>query len=231
MCGRYSLTATPAEIEACFGLEEPATLAPRYNIAPTQLVPIVRLSSQGSRELVLLRWGLIPASARDASIGQKLINARAETVAEKPSFRDAFASRRCLVVADGFYEWRHAQGRKVPYLVRLRSRSPFAFAGLWEQWRRDATSSLVETCAIITTDANELVSTLHDRMPVLLDAHAFSTWLSPDTPPALLHELLRPTPAGLCEAQAVSSIVNDPKNDVPECVLPAVIPTNRELFE
>jgi putative SOS response-associated peptidase YedK len=223
MCGRFSLTATPLDVQACFALGAPPALAPRYNVAPSQPIPIVRRAAAGGRELVLVRWGLIPPFAADRSVGNKLINARAESVATKPSFRRAFRAKRCLVPADGFYEWRRfGSGPKQPYLVRLRSGMPFAFAGLWEEWRSPE-GEMVESCAIITTEPNELVRQLHDRMPVMLAPEAFERWLAPDTPAAQLQALLVAPPASDLTMHAVSSLVNQPANDLPECITPVPV--------
>jgi len=184
MCGRYSLTTAPEAMRALFDYENLPNLEPRYNIAPTQMVPVVRLAAAGRRELALLRWGLIPHWARDPSMGARLINARAETVAGKPAFRDAFAHRRCLVPADGFYEWRTENGRKQPFRIGIKGGGVFAFAGLWESWTAPegaggaiAPGDAVETVTIITTDANEKLRPIHHRMPVILPVEGYATWL------------------------------------------------------
>jgi putative SOS response-associated peptidase YedK len=217
MCGRYTL-ASPDEIVAeTFGLDEVPTLRPRYNIAPTQKVAVVR--REGSRRrLAELRWGLIPSWAKDPAIGNKLINARAETLAEKPAFRSAFRARRCLVVADGFYEWAKAAGRKQPWYFHLRDARPFGLAGLWERWPGEGGEPL-ETCTIITTAANELLAPVHDRMPVILEPGAFDAWLDPGSGKGLV-ELLRPLPAEAMAAYPVSLLVNSPGNDTPACIAP-----------
>lgn len=184
MCSRYSLS-TPAETLAeHFRLERIPPLTPRHNIAPSQQVPIVRLPltesrpQMSGREMTLVRWGLIPAWAKDPAIGNRMINARAETVAEKPAFREAFARRRCLVPADGYYEWQRVGRGKQPCCIRMRDGRPFAFAGLWEQWTRPD-GKVVETCAILTTEPNETLRPIHDRMPVILDPDNYDLWLDP----------------------------------------------------
>jgi putative SOS response-associated peptidase YedK len=182
----------------------------------------------GSRqlELTLVRWGLIPSWAKDPAIGNRMINARAESVAEKPAFRAAFRRRRCLVLADGFYEWqKRGRGPKQPYLIRLRSGRPFAFAGLWESWRAPE-GELVESCTLLTTTPNSLVERIHDRMPVLLHRRDHARWLTEGEDPAKLAELLAPFPAEEMAAHPVGLHVNNPRLDGPECVVP--VP---ELFE
>lgn len=220
VCGRITLTAAPSLVAEVFGLGTVPDLRPRYNIAPSQPVPVVRLAGDPpTRRLDELQWGLIPSWAKDPGIGHRMINARAETLEEKPAFRAAFRSRRCLVVADGFYEWRHAAGRKQPYLVRLRDRRPFAMAGLWECWRADNDADLL-TFTIVTTAANRLMAPIHDRMPVLLAAENHSVWLDPHTERAVLLSLLAPFCDEALETFAVSAHVNNPRNDDEECVKP-----------
>jgi putative SOS response-associated peptidase YedK len=221
MCGRFTLTDPDPEVAVQFGLAEMPALEPRYNIAPTQPVAAVRVVAEAAaRELVLLRWGLIPFWAKDPEIGARLINARAETVAEKPAFRDAFKRRRCLVVADGFYEWQKQEGKKQPFYIRLRAGRPFAFAGLWERWRA-ADASIVESCTLLTTGPNELMRPLHNRMPVILRPGDYELWLDPAVGQAeLLQPLLVPYPAEEMEAYPVSRRVNSPDNDDPACVEP-----------
>jgi putative SOS response-associated peptidase YedK len=214
MCGRYSLSATPETIAEIFGVRHLTDVAPHYNIAPTQLVPIVRREPATSeRRIDLFKWGLVPSWASDPEMGARMINARAETLAEKPSFKGAFRSRRCLVPADGFYEWRKIGGRKVPYLIRRPDGRPFAFAGLWEHWK--GPSGAIDSCTIITTSPNELMRPIHDRMPVIVDDEAFDAWLDPGTPSEALRELLRPAPDGRLVAFPVSTRVNSPSNDDP----------------
>jgi len=180
MCGRYTLKTTPDVVADQFHFEELSDLKPRYNIAPSQLVACVRITSGSTtREGSILRWGLIPSWAKDPAIGMKLINARAETVAEKPSFRKSFKQRRCLVLADGFYEWQKAGRVKQPYYIRMKDDRPFAFAGLWEHWASPG-GQVIETCALLTIEPNELMAPIHSRMPVILNPDAYDDWLDPD---------------------------------------------------
>lgn len=219
MCGRFTQTATPDVIAKLFRVEGPLPLfKPSYNIAPTQRVAAVRLNPEtGKRECALLRWGLIPSWAKDAKIGNQCINAKAETVAEKPSFRSAFRKRRCLVVADGFYEWQRAGERKQPMWIGRKDRQPFAFAGLWEYWK-PAEGEPLETCAIITTEPNDVMATIHNRMPVLLSPASYDQWLDPATPAEPLKALLRPCPGEELHAYPVSPLVNNPRNNAPQLI-------------
>ena len=221
MCGRFTLSASPEVLVAELGLDEPPPpLEPHFNVAPSQQVAAVRRAPEGGRRLQLLRWGLIPGWAQDPSVGYRLINARAETAAEKPAFRAAFKRRRCLVVADGFYEWQ-ARGRgrpKQPFLIRRRDARPFAFAGLWEHWRPKE-GEPIESCTIVTTAANTLVADLHDRMPVILDPADYDLWLDPQEQDAeRLRGLLRPCPDAWLECYPVGRFVNDPRTDDPRCI-------------
>jgi putative SOS response-associated peptidase YedK len=219
MCGRFALAARPEAVAALCGLPEPPDLFARYNVAPTQLVAVVGDVGRG-RRLALLRWGLIPSWAGADAGRTALINARAETVADKPSFRDALRHRRCLIPTSGFYEWAKDGGRRQPYLFRMKDGSPFALAGLWDVW--DGPKGRVPSCAVITTAANGLVAPVHDRMPVILPPEDFGTWLDPAvTDPAELLPLLKPFPAGLMEAVAVGPRVNSTRNDDPGCAEPA----------
>lgn len=221
MCGRFTLTADSKKLAESFaGFEMPDELAPRYNIAPSQ--PVAVVANNGQHKIELFQWGLIPSWARDPQIGNRMINARAETLAEKPSFRTAYRRRRCLVLADGFFEWRKEPGSKAktPMYIRLASNQPFAFAGLWESWR-SAEDSVILSCTIITTTPNELLAKIHNRMPVILLREAYEQWLEPaERRPDDLNELLKPYPAEQMAAFPVSRIVNDPGNDTPECVVP-----------
>ena len=220
MCGRYTLSAPGDVVAEAFGLAEAPDLAPRYNIAPSQRVPIVRAAANAAgRELALVRWGLVPSWAREAAIGNRLINARAETLAEKPAFRDALRRRRCLVVADGFYEWQTVGRRKRPWHFRRPDGAPFALAGLWARWPDPAGGDL-ESCAIVTTAANELLAPVHDRMPALLDGDGAAAWLAEGAEPGRLAGLLAPAPPDALVAAPVSLAVNDPRHDAPDCVLP-----------
>jgi len=217
MCGRYTLIADRRAVAALVGLEVPE-LAPRYNVAPSQSVLAVRLAA-GRREAAFLRWGLVPSWSRDGKA--PLINARAETVADRPSFRAAFRRRRCLVPADGFYEWQALPRGKQPFLFRRPEGGPFALAGLWECWAAPDGSE-VETCALLTTEANAVVRAVHDRMPVLIGPADVDTWLAADTPPAELLGLLRPAPDDLLSARAVGPRVNNARHEGPACVEPPV---------
>jgi putative SOS response-associated peptidase YedK len=194
---------------------------PRYNIAPTQTVAAVRSAESGDgRELSLVKWGLIPSWAKDAKIGNSLINARADTVATKPSFRSAFKKRRCLIPADGFYEWKAIPGQKVkqPYLIGIRDAPAFAFAGLWERWSAPD-GQKVDSCSIITTDANELMAQVHNRMPVILDSADYDRWLDRNRQdPQDVADLLKPFPAERMQLTPVSTLVNSPRNDTAKCV-------------
>jgi putative SOS response-associated peptidase YedK len=202
------------------------TLPLGFNIAPTQTVVAVRADKEGQRELCRLRWGLVPHWADDPQIGSRLINARAESVATKPAYRDAFKSRRCLVAADGFYEWQKSGRRKQPYYIRLKDDGPFGFAALWERWSH--AGQRIESCSIITTEANELMAGIHDRMPVIVPREAYELWLSADTQEIeLLQSLLRPYPASEMTAYPVSNRVNSPACNDPQCIQPqsAAAPT------
>jgi putative SOS response-associated peptidase YedK len=218
MCGRFTLRTKREDLAKLFDAVIPE-IPPRYNIAPTQEVAAVRAAGAG-RELVNLRWGLIPSWAKDQKIGYRLINARADGVADKPSFRSAFKSRRCLVAADGFYEWQKtATKQKQPYYITLRDGGPFAFAGLWERWHGG--DGDIQSCTIVTTDANELMRPLHDRMPVILDAKDYAMWLDPTPrPKEELLSLLKPFPSDAMQAVPVSTTVNNPKNQGPQCIAP-----------
>ncbi|MBX0330431.1 SOS response-associated peptidase [Oscillochloris sp. ZM17-4] len=221
MCGRYTLRASGGQVAEQFGLADAPQLAPRYNIAPTQLVPVVRAGAEG-RELALLRWGLVPFWAKDLAIGAKMINARSETVAEKPAFRAALRQRRCLILADGFYEWQATPGGKQPFYFRVGDGAPFAMAGLWESWRGpdDAT---VQTCTILTTRANPLLAPLHDRMPVILPPDEYRLWLDPSLREAgPLEHLFDPFPAEDMDAYPVGKDVNRVANDSAALIAPLV---------
>ena len=218
MCGRYMITTSLEAIQRLFQVSDRPNLAARYNVAPTQRVPIVRLQPErAGRELVLVRWGLIPHWAKDAKIGNRLVNARAETVARTPAFRDAFRRRRCLVVADGFYEWRTTGGPRHPYLVRMASREPFAFAGLWAWWRSPEGED-VESCTIVTTTADPLLATIHDRMPVLLAPSDYEAWLRAD--PEEAQALLARRDDATLEVVPVSDRVNNVRNDDADLIAP-----------
>ena len=229
MCGRFTLTTDLFNLKLHFSTDliDAALTAepwrPRFNIAPTQLAPIVTLEPDGKRRLRLMKWGLVPSWSTDPKLGAKMINARAETVAEKPSFRKAFAERRCLVPVDGFYEWRKdSEKQKTPMWIHRPDKRVFAFAGLWEIWKdRGAAGAPLETFTILTTEASPFMSAIHDRMPVILDGEGERTWLAPEATAADRQALLKPlrAPDGL-SAEAVSTVVNSPRNDTDECIRP-----------
>jgi putative SOS response-associated peptidase YedK len=220
MCGRFTLTTDREQLEERFSFHAAnLSFTPRYNIAPSQAVFTVIGDEKGNRG-GLLRWGLIPSWAKDAAIGNRMINARAETVAEKPSFRRALQQRRCLILADGFYEWRQEGKKKTPLFITLTSRAPFAFAGLWETWRPQD-GEAIHSCTIITTTPNPLMESIHNRMPVILAREAETTWLDRTiTEPDKLLPLLVPYPETLMDAYEVALTVNSPKNDFPACIAP-----------
>ncbi len=220
MCGRYSLAADLEQLALRFDFD-PSGLdyGPRYNIAPTQ--PALTVTNREGRRAEFMRWGLIPSWAADASVGSRMINARGETVGQKPSFRDALRQRRCLVLADGFYEWRKAGNAKRPMRVVLKSRQPFAFAGLWDSWR-DTSGDTIQSCTIITTEANSLLRPIHHRMPVILPPELEDFWLNHDiTEPAMLCDALASYPDKLLEFYPVSPLMNKANNDGPELTAPA----------
>jgi len=226
MCGRFTLTTTPEEVARHFGLDETPVLSPRFNVAPGQLIATIAREPEGARwVLALRRWGLIPAWAKDPKIGSRMINARVETVAEKPSFRGAFRKRRCLVPADGFYEWAVRNGgAKQPFQIALPGRRCFAIAGLWESWR-DPEGASSESCTLLTTSANRKLQEVHDRMPVILDPADYATWLDPRSlDEATLMRLARGAPAEELELHAVGRRVNDPRFDDAACLEPASSP-------
>jgi putative SOS response-associated peptidase YedK len=217
MCGRFTLKTSKARIKEMFRLQRIGEFDPRYNIAPSQQVLAARFEpDSGQREGVMFKWGLIPVWAKDAKIGNSLANARADTVATKPAFRSAFRRRRCLVIADGFYEWGKGDGGKVPYYFQMKDGSPFAFAERWEKGEEP-----IESCTLITTDANGVVGQVHDRMPVILMPDEYDRWLNPaEQGVETLQALLRPLPDDCMTCHAVSKLVNNPRNERPECVAP-----------
>lgn len=218
MCGRFALFADGQAIAEQFDVVVDHQLAPRYNIAPTQPVAAVRLDERsGERELTYFQWGLIPSWAKDPAIGSRMINARSETVAEKPSFRAAFKRRRCLIPASGFYEWQKMGESKQPTFIQAAGGGLFGLAGLWEIWH-SSDGGVLETCTILTTRPNELVAPIHNRMPVIVDPLDYSMWLDPgDNPEDGLH-LLRPYESQEMEAYPVSTAVNNPRNDSAACI-------------
>jgi putative SOS response-associated peptidase YedK len=219
MCGRYAITSAPEAIRRLFGYEEIPNFPPRYNVAPTQPVPIVRLA-EGKRHFALVRWGLIPAWVKDPRAFSLLINARGESLTDKPAFRNAMRYRRCLFPADGFYEWRRAGERRTPYYVRLKSGGPLAFAGLWESWM-GPNGEEMETAAIVTTRANRALAGIHDRMPVIVPPDAFDFWLdSRKVDAATAAALVAPAREGMLDVYEVSPAVNHTANDTPALIVP-----------
>jgi putative SOS response-associated peptidase YedK len=220
MCGRYTITSTPAQLRELFGYPEQPNFPPRYNVAPTQPIPIVR--QQGNaRHFALVRWGLIPPWVKDPKGFSLLINARAETAAEKPAFKNAMRRRRCLIPADGFYEWKTTDGRKRPFYARRRTGGPLAFAGLWETWT-GPNGEEIETAAIVTTEANRTLSAVHHRMPVVIPPEAFDLWLSNDeVDVAAASRLMAPAPEDLMEVYEVGTAVNKVVNDDARLTAPA----------
>ena len=221
MCGRFTLTVDPADLkEELQNFTFPPRFTPRFNIAPSQ--PILAIPNNGKNKADFFVWGLIPSWAKDPAIGNRLINARGETLSEKPSFRGSYKYKRCLILADGFYEWKAQPGTKTktPYFIHMKDRKPFAFAGLWDEWN-GSDGSQVQSCTIITTSPNELMATIHDRMPVILSPKDYEHWLdtSPQTPDKL-QPLIKPFPAAQMSAYPVSTMVNKPEVDRAELVVP-----------
>ena len=233
MCGRFALLTPGHDLLTQFDVTQTpvdaSMIAPRYNVAPTQPVVVVRAStgsattSTGSareqRELTFMLWGLIPSWAKDPKIGSRLINARAETVSEKPSFRAAFKRRRCLVLADGFYEWQAINGKKQPMFIHMADQMAFALAGLWESWQ-SPDGGVLDTCTILTTTPNALMEPIHNRMPVILEPEDYDTWLHPGDQPNIAMHLLRPFSAEKMAAYPVSTWVNSPAHDDAQCIVP-----------
>lgn len=219
MCGRFTLISPGEVLAEFFELVDTPDIEPRYNIAPTQAVGVVR-RDRDIRRFDLMHWGLIPSWAKDPTIGSRMINARSETAATKPSFRSAVKYRRCLLPTDGFYEWKAIAGqkRKQPYYIRMADDRPFAFAGLWEHWE-GLDGAAIDSCTILTTEPNEMMADIHDRMPVILDPKDFAQWLDPEVKTAdVLHPPLRSYPAGGMTAYPVSTMVNRPSNDSAGCI-------------
>jgi putative SOS response-associated peptidase YedK len=232
MCGRFGATFQYSDVKVRWNLYGDLSFAPRYNIAPSQDVPVI-VRNEGRNEIKSMRWGLVPSWTQDATIGQRMINARAETLLEKPSFKQLVATRRCLVPADGFYEWRREGQRKVPMWITLKSREPFAFPGLWDCWLDRDSGSELYTFTIITTRANALVRRIHDRMPVIYDKDMGRQWLEgPFGGRAMALDLvLQPLPSERMEAHEVSTLVNSPENDTVACIQPLLPsqPVKRQL--
>lgn len=233
MCGRFLLTSPIEALRRMFGVDSGLNIPARYNIAPTQVTVVLRPTGDGGKELVLLRWGLVPSWAKDLSIGSKLIHARSDGVATKPSFRAAFRQRRCLVPADGFYEWSEKAGppgkqaRKPPYLIKRTDGAPFTLAGLWERW--NSGGETIETFALITTDANATLGTIHHRMPVIIAEADRAAWLDPANKDA--EALLKPAPDDAMTAIPISTRVNNVRNDDPSLIEPAVDPVEGRSSE
>ncbi|MEZ6062576.1 MAG: SOS response-associated peptidase [Planctomycetaceae bacterium] len=239
MCGRFTLRTPAARLVELFRAADVPTLSPRYNIAPTQLVLCVRsiCDDPANREAVLMKWGLIPFWAKDESIGSRMINARSETAAQKPAFRKAFESRRCLIIADGFYEWEKLPGRKKqPWLMHLPDNEPFAFAGLWERWSPKSPDenvasehpAEVTSCTILTTAANDDLRSMHDRMPVILPSETHDAWLSSHASRGQLQALMQPLADGVLSRYPVSSLVNRVANESPACAEPCDSPADSD---
>lgn len=221
MCGRYAFFSPAEAVRRAFAVEHVPPLEARYNIAPTQPVPVVRELEPGMRSVSLLHWGLIPAWAKDRSIGNRMINARAETLDERPAYRRAFRKRRCLVAADGWYEWQATAGVKQPWFIRARDGAPVGFAGLWESWRDPESGDPFESCTIVTTDALGPIAQIHRRMPAVLQPQAYAAWLNPSGEDLeALSALLGPCDPALLEAWPVGREVNDPGHQGPALVEP-----------
>lgn len=214
MCGRFAFYSPSEATAALFGVSASMQVQPRYNIAPTQYIAAIREDSNQERELVMLRWGLVPFWAKDPSIGNRMINARAETIAEKPSYRAAFRHRRCFVLADGFYEWHRQNDTKTPYYISLASQEPFALAGLWESWTDKQSGESLQTTTLITTEANEFMRPLHHRMPVVMQAATAGEWLAGSE--ELLQQAADRTPA--MQAWPVNRKVNNARNEGEELI-------------
>jgi putative SOS response-associated peptidase YedK len=219
MCGRYAFFSPAEAVKRTFALDDCPVLEPRYNIAPTQPVPVLRETGTGRRELAMLHWGLIPSWAKDRSVGNRMINARAETLTERPAYRAAFRRRRCAVLADGWYEWQAIASGKQPWFIHARDGAPMGLAGLWETWRDPSGGEPVESCTIITTDARGPLAEIHDRMPAVLPAEGLARWLDPGCQDASeLSGLLGPRDPAAFDARAVSRRVNDPRNQGAELI-------------
>ena len=212
MCGRFAFYSPHEAVARLFGVADALEIEPRYNIAPTQFVAAVR-ETGGPREVAMLYWGLVPSWAKEKSIGARMINARSETLAEKPSFRNAYKRRRCIVLADGYYEWQRSGAIKQPYFISFAAGAPFGMAGLWERWRDPGSGELLESCCIVTTSPAPSVAHVHDRMPVIIPPDAYSEWLDPDNAATdRLARLLVPCEAPGLQARPVSRRVNDARN-------------------
>jgi putative SOS response-associated peptidase YedK len=218
MPGRFALHASSEQLAEIFGIHTPDKITPRYNIAPSQQIAVIR-NLGGENHLDFMKWGLVPSWADDMAIGYKLINARAETVFEKNSFKRAIRTRRCLIPVSGFYEWQSLDSVKTPFYISMSDNNPLALAGIWEQWK-SPDSSIVETCAVLTTIPNRLIETIHDRMPVILHPQEYSIWLDREvSDPVILKQLFKPYPAEVMKVCQVSSLVNSVRNDGEECIM------------
>jgi putative SOS response-associated peptidase YedK len=232
MCGRFTLSTPAQQIAALFGAEAPASpVRPRYNIAPTQSVPVLLRKDQ-KVAFAEMRWGLIPSWSRDDRAASSLVNARIETLEEKPSFRDSVPARRCLVPADGFFEWKTDGSRKVPHLIFRKDRQPFAFAGIWDRWYSPATGQSIESCAIVTTTANPLLRPLHERMPVMLTPEEAAVWLDPERTRLVdMGPILQPLPSESLDLYPVGTYVNFVRYDDPRCLEPVELPRQLTLWD
>ncbi len=220
MCGRYTRISPPDIIEELFGVQIDFDLKPHYNVAPTQSVLAVRVSEDDEKEVVSLRWGLIPPWAKDEKMGYKTFNARGETVAEKPSFRSAFKRKRCLIVANGFFEWKRNGKEKQPFLIRMRDEKPFAFAGLWEHWKNPK-GETIQSCTIVTTEPNKLMEKIHNRMPMILSPRNYDLWLNTEEKNfEKAKGLIKPYPVKPTTSYPVSDVVNSSRNNTPDCIKP-----------
>jgi putative SOS response-associated peptidase YedK len=230
MCGRYVRRSDKQRIAEHFHVHGPSVpdFGASYNVAPQTFQPVIRLNRDtGEREIVLMRWGLIPFWAKNAKMGLSTINAKAETVATAPAFREAFKTRRCLVPADAFYEWQKIDAKtKQPFAIGMKDGSPYAFAGLWDRWRDPATKERLETFTVITTDPNEVVEPMHNRMPVIIQPKDYDGWLTPGDPERPPVDLLRSFPAEQMTAWKVDRKIGNVRNDTPDCVEPMADPEN-----
>ncbi len=222
MCGRFAFYSPAEAITQLFGVDNPPAIEPRYNIAPTQFVPIVRADETGKRSIGMLRWGLVPFWAKDKAIGNRMINARAETLTEKPAYKDPFKKRRCIVPANGFYEWKKQGSIKQPYFIGRGGDEPFGMAGLWACWRdKDNEDETLETFTVVTTTPNEAIEPYHNRMPVVLAPDSFAAWLAPDNHDVdALQQLLVAPPSEGFTIWPVSRLVNNARNETPELIEP-----------
>jgi putative SOS response-associated peptidase YedK len=221
MCGRYAFFSTHEAVARLFGVADPPAIEPRWNIAPTQFVPVVRTESDAARRVALLYWGLIPSWAKDKSVGARMINARSETARDKPAFRAAYRRRRCLVLASGYYEWQRTGGAKQPYFIRRADGEPFGMAGLWESWVERPGEPALESCTILTGAPQPALSVIHDRMPVIVGPQNYAPWLDPKLVEAeAVDAIVADRPGEPLRAEPVSRAVNSPRNEGPELIAP-----------